>query len=159
MLTRLLTAGQLVYTDPAGVATVYNGGDIAWTLASTALVWLMVPGVGFFYSGLLRRKNALSLIYLSVAVLGIVSFEVCFSGPPSSRPLMGSSFSGSSGVIRSPSATVPMHTSVTSSTLLSGGSMASRPSVLPVFPHSCFVFTSACSPPSRTSSQRFDSIS
>jgi len=60
--------------------SVYNGGDIAWTLASTALVWLMVPGVGFFYSGLLRRKNALSLIYLSVAVIGIVSFEWWFWG-------------------------------------------------------------------------------
>lgn len=77
MLTRQLSAGQLTYTDPnTGVATVYNGGDIAWALASAALVWLMVPGVGFFYSGLLRRKNALSLIYLSVAVLAVVSFEV-----------------------------------------------------------------------------------
>lgn len=59
------------------MATVYNGGDSAWVLASTALVWLMIPGVGFFYSGLLRRKNALSLIYLSVAVIGVISFEVC----------------------------------------------------------------------------------
>ena len=33
---------------------IYNPGDIAWVLASTALVWIMVPGVGFFYSGLLR---------------------------------------------------------------------------------------------------------
>jgi Amt family ammonium transporter len=73
-------SGQLVYTSPTGVVNVYNGGDIAWTLASTALVWLMVPGVGFFYSGLLRRKNALSLIYLSVAVLGVVSFEWWFWG-------------------------------------------------------------------------------
>lgn len=40
-------------------------------------MWLMIPGVGYFYSGLLRRKNALSLIFLSVAVTGIVSFEVC----------------------------------------------------------------------------------
>lgn len=82
VLTFPPAAGQLIYTDPTtGVETTYNGGDIAWTLASTALVWLMVPGVGFFYSGLLRRKNALSLIYLSVAVLGIVSFEVRnFSG-------------------------------------------------------------------------------
>jgi len=39
-------------------------------------VWLMVPGVGFFYSGLLRRKNALSLIFLSVAIIGVVSFQV-----------------------------------------------------------------------------------
>jgi len=74
-------AGQLTYTDPdTGEVSVYNGGDIAWTLASTALVWLMVPGVGFFYSGLLRRKNALSLIFLSVAVIGVVSFQWFFWG-------------------------------------------------------------------------------
>lgn len=51
----LCLAGDLVYTDPDdGKVTVYNMGDIAWVLASTALVWIMVPGVGFFYSGLLR---------------------------------------------------------------------------------------------------------
>ena len=33
-------------------------------------------GVGFFYSGLLRRKNALSMIYLSMMTLAVVSFEV-----------------------------------------------------------------------------------
>ena len=55
---------------------VYNGGDIAWTLASTALVWIMVPGVGFFYAGLLRRKNGLSMIYLSVGTIAVVSFQV-----------------------------------------------------------------------------------
>ena len=68
---------------------MYNGGDSAWVLASTALVWLMIPGVGFFYSGLLRRKNALSLLYLSVAVIGVISFEVCeVPIPLSCRPLM-----------------------------------------------------------------------
>jgi ammonium transporter, Amt family len=55
---------------------VYNLGDIAWVLASTALVWIMIPGVGFFYSGLLRRKNALSMIWLSMMVLAVVSFQV-----------------------------------------------------------------------------------
>ena len=57
---------------------VYNPGDIAWILSSTALVWIMVPGVGFFYSGLLRRKNALSMIYLSMMCLAVVSFQVSF---------------------------------------------------------------------------------
>jgi ammonia channel protein AmtB len=51
-------------------------GDIAWTLASTALVWIMIPGVGFFYSGLLRRKNALNMIYLSMMTVATVSFQV-----------------------------------------------------------------------------------
>jgi Amt family ammonium transporter len=89
-------AGQLNWYDPdSGTTVVYNGGpyllptcigcnsnihpsggDIAWTLASTALVWIMIPGVGFFYSGLLRRKNALSMIYLSMMCVAVVSFEV-----------------------------------------------------------------------------------
>jgi Amt family ammonium transporter len=59
---------------------VYNPGDIAWVLASMALVWIMVPGVGFFYSGLLRRKNALSMIYLSMMTVAVVSFQWFFWG-------------------------------------------------------------------------------
>lgn len=74
-------SGQLNWFDPdTGKTVVYNGGDIAWTLASTALVWIMVPGVGFFYSGLLRRKNGLSMIYLSVGTIAVVSFQWFFWG-------------------------------------------------------------------------------
>ena len=70
-------AGSLQWYDPDSKSTfVYNNGDIAWTLASTALVWIMVPGVGFFYSGLLRRKNALSMIFISMMTLAVVSFQV-----------------------------------------------------------------------------------
>jgi Amt family ammonium transporter len=54
----------------------YTTGDVAWVLTSTALVWLMIPGVGFFYSGLARRKSALSLIWLSLMSVSIVSFQV-----------------------------------------------------------------------------------
>jgi Amt family ammonium transporter len=54
----------------------YTTGDVAWVLTSTALVWLMIPGVGFFYSGLARRKSALSLIFLSLMSVSIVSFQV-----------------------------------------------------------------------------------
>lgn len=70
-------SGDLISSD--GV-TVYNMGDIAWTLASTALVWIMIPGVGFFYSGLLRRKNALNMIYLSMMTVATVSFQWFFWG-------------------------------------------------------------------------------
>lgn len=45
-------------------------------MISTALVLLMVPGVGFFYSGLARRKSALSLIWLSMMATAVVSFQV-----------------------------------------------------------------------------------
>ena len=74
-------AGSLVWFDPdAQENVVYDLGDIAWVLASTALVWIMIPGVGFFYSGLLRRKNALSMIWLSMMVLAVVSFQWFFWG-------------------------------------------------------------------------------
>jgi len=53
----------------------YNAGDIGWVVTSTALVLLMIPGVGFFYSGLARRKSALSLIWLSIMAAGVVSFQ------------------------------------------------------------------------------------
>lgn len=45
-------------------------------MVSTALVLLMIPGVGFFYSGLARRKSALSLIWLSMMSTAVVSFQV-----------------------------------------------------------------------------------
>jgi ammonium transporter, Amt family len=50
----------------------YESGDLAWILTSTALVLLMIPGVGFFYSGLARRKSALSLIWLSIMSVAVV---------------------------------------------------------------------------------------
>ena len=53
----------------------YDAGDIAWMITATALVLLMIPGVGFFYSGLARRKSALSLIWLSIMATAVVSFQ------------------------------------------------------------------------------------
>lgn len=73
-------SAALQVTDDAGVTSLYNPGDIAWTLASTALVWIMIPGLGYFYSGLLRRKNALSMIYLSMMTIAVVSFQWFFWG-------------------------------------------------------------------------------
>ncbi len=49
-----------------------NGADTAWMLASTALVLLMTPALGFFYGGLVRAKNTLNTIMMSVASLGFV---------------------------------------------------------------------------------------
>lgn len=53
----------------------YDAGDIAWMIVATALVLLMIPGVGFFYSGLARRKSALSLIWLSISAAALISFQ------------------------------------------------------------------------------------
>lgn len=50
-------------------------GTTAWLLASTALVMLMTPGVGFFYGGLVRRKNFISMVALSFIAFALVSIQ------------------------------------------------------------------------------------
>ena len=50
-------------------------GDTAWVLASTALVMLMTPALGFFYGGLVRRKNVLSTIMHSFFILALISVQ------------------------------------------------------------------------------------
>jgi Amt family ammonium transporter len=50
-----------------------NTGDTAWLLVSTALVMLMTPALALFYGGMVRRKNVLSTIMMSFAILALVS--------------------------------------------------------------------------------------
>ena len=52
-----------------------DSGATAWILASTALVMLMTPGVGFFYGGLVRKKNFISMITLSFVAFALVSIQ------------------------------------------------------------------------------------
>ncbi len=48
-------------------------GDTSWLLISTALVMLMTPALGFFYGGLVRKKNVLSTIMHSFFILALIS--------------------------------------------------------------------------------------
>lgn len=50
----------------------YSGADIAWVLVSAALVFLMTPGLAFFYGGMVHRKNVISTMIKSVAAAGVV---------------------------------------------------------------------------------------
>jgi len=52
-----------------------NSGDTAWVLASSALVMLMTPALGFFYGGLVRRKNVLATIMHSFFILALISVQ------------------------------------------------------------------------------------
>ncbi|GAA5995954.1 ammonium transporter [Rhodotorula paludigena] len=64
---------MLAYVD--GEEVVMNKGDSAWILIAFALVFSMAPGVGFLYSGLLRRKNALSMLFLALMVFSVIQVE------------------------------------------------------------------------------------
>lgn len=53
-----------------------NSGDTAWVLVSTALVLLMtMPGLAFFYGGLVRRKNVLSILMQCFVILCVISLQ------------------------------------------------------------------------------------
>jgi Amt family ammonium transporter len=54
--------------------------DTAWLLVSTALVLLMTPALGFFYGGLVRSKNALNTMMMSVSSLGFVGMAWALVG-------------------------------------------------------------------------------
>ncbi len=57
-----------------------NSADTAWMLISTALVLVMTPAVGFFYSGMVRRKNTLNTLMMSFASLGFVGLAWALVG-------------------------------------------------------------------------------
>jgi Amt family ammonium transporter len=63
----------------------FNAADIAWMLVATALVFLMTPGLAFFYGGMVHRKNVISTMMKSVVAAGVVSvlwvtvgYSLCF---------------------------------------------------------------------------------
>ncbi len=86
-----------------------NSGDTSWLLMSTALVWLMTPGVALFYGGMVRRKNVLSTMMMSFAVIALVSilwvlygYSIGF-GPDKGGIIGGLNWVGLIGVGQDPS--------------------------------------------------------
>ena len=56
-----------------GDTSAIDTGDVAWMLASTALVFLMTIGLGFFYGGMVKPKNVISTILQSFVAMGLIS--------------------------------------------------------------------------------------
>ena len=50
-----------------------DAGNLAWSVAATALVLFMTPGVAFFYGGLVKAKSVVSMMMMSFGALGLVS--------------------------------------------------------------------------------------
>ncbi|WP_293343128.1 ammonium transporter [Microcoleus sp. CAWBG58] len=60
---------------PAAAAVAANpidSGDTAWMLISSALVLLMTPGLAFFYGGLVRSRNVLNTMMMSLVMMGLI---------------------------------------------------------------------------------------
>ncbi len=78
----IFVPAELSFVD---TKNVYNGADIAWIIMATALVFLMTPGLAFFYGGMVHRKNVISTMIKSVVATGVVSiiwvtvgYSLCF---------------------------------------------------------------------------------
>ncbi|MBN1380190.1 MAG: ammonium transporter [Deltaproteobacteria bacterium] len=53
-----------------------NTGDTAWMMVSTILVFAMtIPGLAFFYGGLVRRKNVLSVLMQCFIMMCVISLQ------------------------------------------------------------------------------------
>ena len=91
-------------------APTISSGDTAWVLISTALVLFMVPGLAFFYGGLVRSKSALNTMLMSLGALAIVTVQWVLVGyslafGPGSTWIGGLSFFGLQGVTATPNPT------------------------------------------------------
>ncbi|MEQ1692412.1 MAG: ammonium transporter [Gemmatimonas sp.] len=87
-----------------------SSGDTAWVLVSTALVLLMVPGLAFFYGGLVRQKSALNTMLMSLGALAVVSVQWVLVGyslafSDGSSIIGGLAFAGFRGVTGAPNPT------------------------------------------------------
>ena len=57
-----------------------DSGNAAWILTSASLVFLMTPGVAFFYGGMVRAKAVLNMLMLSVGALAVTGVVWMFWG-------------------------------------------------------------------------------
>lgn len=80
LLVLLVFPGMTVFAQdqPAAVSAPVlkiDTGDTAWVLISSALVMLMIPGLAFFYGGLVRRKNVLGVLMQCFIILAALSLQ------------------------------------------------------------------------------------
>lgn len=77
-MRRAALSGALLLGTASPAAAAGSGieaGDTAWVMVATALVMLMIPGVAFFYGGMVRRKNVLSTLMLVFGTMALVSVQ------------------------------------------------------------------------------------
>ena len=61
--------------SPPAVPPAVNAGDTAWVLISAALVLMMTPALAFFYGGLVRRKNMLSVLMQCFTLMALITVQ------------------------------------------------------------------------------------
>ncbi|MCE5261678.1 MAG: ammonium transporter [Euryarchaeota archaeon] len=73
ILALALVALPLFSSPVAAADGDVDSGDTAWLMISTGLVFMMTPAVAFFYGGMLRKSNFLSMLGQSILIIGVVT--------------------------------------------------------------------------------------
>jgi Amt family ammonium transporter len=87
----LMTGSLCALITPAGAQTSgapasnavqlkLDSGDTAWMIGATVLVLLMTPGLAFFYGGLVRTRNALNTLMMSLGAMAVLGIIWAFAG-------------------------------------------------------------------------------
>lgn len=67
-------------TETENLNQWFSSGDTAYIIVASAMVLTMIPGLGFLYSGLARRKSALSMITACMGSFSVITFQWYFCG-------------------------------------------------------------------------------
>lgn len=101
--TLLLPQTVFAADEPAGMGAL-NGADMAFMAFAALMVFFMTPALGFFYGGMVKRKNTLNTIMMSLAAIGIIGvqwmlfgYSLCF-GSDIGGIIGGGDWLGLSGV-------------------------------------------------------------
>ncbi|HEX9309068.1 MAG TPA: ammonium transporter [Anaeromyxobacter sp.] len=113
-MKKLLVPLAVALPAIASAADPINTGDTALVLVSAGLVMLMTPGLAFFYGGLVRAKNVVHTMNLSIVCMGLVGvlwalvgYSLSFSpGGGADRLIGGLGWIGLAGVGDAPEASL-----------------------------------------------------
>jgi len=68
---------SLLFPETAEKAVVegvnFNPADVGWMMIASVLVFLMTPGLGFFYGGMVNRKNMINTIFQSFIAMVVIT--------------------------------------------------------------------------------------
>jgi ammonium transporter, Amt family len=114
--TPAATAAPAATAPDAAAKPKVDSGDTSWVLASAALVLIMTPGLAFFYGGMVRKKNVLSILMQCMVIMCLISVQWVLFGysigfGPGNPYFGGLSWAGLTGVTGEPNpdyaATIP----------------------------------------------------
>lgn len=86
----MIPSKRKVFTENAE----YNDSYLLLFTIASLMIWIMVPGLAFLYSGLARRKSALSMIWIVIMAGFIGTFQWYFWGYSLAFSLLANNFIG-----------------------------------------------------------------